>query len=61
MCLTACQKLFLFSSYVNFCPKFFGHVEKWLDEISFKIYDATDWETTTSSPEQFKKNNPGTA
>ena len=41
-------KLFPFLRYLNFCPDFFGHVEKRLDKkvkVYFKIYDVINWET----------------
>ena len=37
-------KVFSFSTYLNFCLDFFGHVGKWLNKkakVIFKIYDAT--------------------
>ena len=41
-------KLFLFLSYLNFCPDFFGHVGKWLDKkakVNLKTHNAINWET----------------
>ena len=43
------QKLFSFSRYLNFYFDF-GHVAKWFDlkdQVNFKIYDVTAWETNT--------------
>ena len=44
------KNLFSFRRYLNFCSEFFGHVGKRLDEgakVNFKIYDVTNWETST--------------
>ena len=48
MLLISPWKFFLFSTYLNFCPKFFGHLGKWLNKkakVDFKIYDVFCWET----------------
>ena len=40
-------KLFLILKYSNFCPKFFGLVQKRLDKkakVNFKIYVIIKWE-----------------
>ena len=42
------KRLFSFLRYLNFCPSFFSHVEKWLDKkakVNFKISDVINWET----------------
>ena len=42
------EKLSSFLRYLNFCPDFFGHIEKRLDKktkVNLKIYDAKDWQT----------------
>ena len=41
--------LFSFLRYLNFCPGFFGHIRRRLDnkaKFNFKIYDGTIWETS---------------
>ena len=38
--------------YLNFCPNFFDHVEKWLDEkakVKFKTCNVINWETNNNS------------
>ena len=38
---------------LNFCPYFFGYVEKRLDKkakVNFKIYSVKSWETNNSNP-----------
>ena len=50
MFFTLPKKLFLFLIYLNFCPDFFGHVEKWLDQkakANLKIYGVIKWEANT--------------
>ena len=45
MCFIACEKLFSFLRYLNFCPDFFDDVGKWLDKkakFNFRIYDVID-------------------
>ena len=45
-------KLFLFLRCLNFCPDFFGYVEKWLDKkdlVNFEISDIINWETNNSN------------
>ena len=42
------EKLFLFSRYLSFLSRLFGHVTKQLDKkgkINFKFYDLTAWLT----------------
>ena len=46
------QKLCWFSRYINFCPDFFAHVGKRLDEkgkVNFKNNDVKTWLTTNYS------------
>ena len=51
----------LFLTYLNFCPEFFNHVEKWLSKKAkdnFKINDVINWETNnynTHIPQYLKK------
>ena len=38
---------FSFTRYLNFCPKCFDRVGKWLHKkakVNFKIYDVMNWE-----------------
>ena len=42
--------LFSFSRCLHFCPDFFGHAWKQLDEkakVNLKVYDVANWETIT--------------
>ena len=48
MLFISCDRRFLFSRYINFCPEFLGLVGKWLDKkakVNFKTYGVLDWET----------------
>ena len=41
------QNIFLLLKFLNFCPHYFGHVGKRIDEkvkVIFKLYDVKDWE-----------------
>ena len=42
------QKLFLFLTYLNTCPNFWGQLAKGLHKkayLKFKLYSVIDWET----------------
>ena len=61
MLFISCRKLFSFLRYLGFCPNFYGHVGKWLDEkakVNFKYYGATDWTIVncyTNTAQYFKE------
>ena len=46
------KKLFLFLRSLNFCPHFFGRVEKRIlkkAQVSFEFYDVLNWETNNGN------------